>query len=144
MPRTRGKIRQKSYWHSYKRLKLFMYYLLFALAYLVSLLPVRLLYLLSDFCCWVLFTVLGYRKAIVSANIAHAYPDLTEKEREDIIQLFYHSFCDQWVETLKLMSLPLTKVKAGMEGNWEVFEEAAQAGNGKIVVLLGHQFNWEW
>lgn len=121
-----------------------MYYIVFFLLYLISLLPLRLLYLLSDSCYFILFRLVRYRKEIVLQNLKFAYPDQSREFIHTTIQEFYHSFCDQWVETLKLLSMPLSEVQKRMKGNWDIFEQAVQKGNGKVVVLLGHQFNWEW
>lgn len=121
-----------------------MYYLIFTLLYLVSLLPLRLLYLLSDCCFFLLYRVFGYRKKIVLQNLTSSFPEESEDFFKKTILQFYHSFCDQWVETLKLLSMPLSKINNRIVGNWEVFEQAIKEGNGKVVVMLGHQFNWEW
>lgn len=121
-----------------------MYYLLFFITFLLSLLPLWCLYGLSHFCYFVLFHVLGYRKKIVLENLCFAFPGKSADERNGLMRAFYRSFCDQWVETLKLMSLSPKKIKQRFPGNWDAFEQAAQSGNGRVVVMMGHQFNWEW
>lgn len=121
-----------------------MYYLLFFFCYLISLLPLKVLYLFSDFSFLVLFKIIGYRKEIVQTHFRIAFPEKSKTEIDTLTTTFYHSFCDQWIETLKLMSMPLSKLKKRMGGNWEIFDFAAEKGNGNVVVLLGHQFNWEW
>lgn len=122
----------------------FMYYLVFFLTFLFSLLPLRCLYVLADFCYLVIFHVLGYRKKIVADNLRVAFPEKNIAERNVLMRQFYRSFCDQWVETLKLLSLSTQKIKQRFPGNWSVFEQAARSGNGRVVVMMGHQFNWEW
>lgn len=121
-----------------------MYYVYFLLAYLLSLLPMWLLYGLSDFAYILLFKLLAYRKKVVWSNLTYAFPEKSEEVRRQIMKRFYHSFCDQWVETLKLMSASQKYIKKRFSGNWTVFEQAVESGNGRVVVLLGHQFNWEW
>ena len=51
-----------------------MYYLLFGFLYLLSLLPLRVLYLLSDVAYVVVYYLLGYRKAVVHHNLTIAFP----------------------------------------------------------------------
>lgn len=121
-----------------------MYYLLFLLTFLLSLLPLWCLYLLSDFCYLLIFHILGYRRKIVEENLRLAFPEKSIAEHSKLMRQFYRSFCDQWVETLKLISLPPQKIKQRFPGNWSVFEQAAASGNGSVVVMMGHQFNWEW
>jgi KDO2-lipid IV(A) lauroyltransferase len=120
-----------------------MYYSILLLLYPLSLLPLWALYGLSDLCCFILFRVFSYRKKIVLSNLKHAFPEKTKGELERIIREFYHSFCDQWVETLKLLSIPLKSLDKRIEGNYEVFDRLFTEQK-DVYALLGHQFNWEW
>lgn len=120
-----------------------MYFVLFAFAYLFSLIPLRLLYILSSCCNFILFYLIGYRKQIVRQNLEASFPELNAEGLQKLIRSFNRSFCDQWVETLKLMSMPVSQIQKRMQGNWDAFDTAAAVGNGKVIALLGHQFNWE-
>lgn len=120
-----------------------MYYLLLLFLYPLSLLPLGILYLLSDLVFFLLFIVSGYRKKIVWNNLVQAFPEKTDAELKAIQWRFYRSFCDQWVETLKLLSISLKALDKRVKGNWSVFEQAC-ADNHRVYALLGHQFNWEW
>jgi KDO2-lipid IV(A) lauroyltransferase len=120
-----------------------MYYLLLAFLYPLSLLPLRVLYWLSDFACFVLFTVAGYRKKIVWDNLKHAFPEKSDEELRQIAHAFYRSFLDQWIETLKLLSISEKELNKRITGNWEVFHQLQLAGK-NTYALLGHTFNWEW
>ena len=63
-----------------------MYYLVFSLFYLLSLLPWWLMYLLSDGIYLLIYYVIGYRKKVVFDNIAVAFPEkLTKKQ---VLKLF--------------------------------------------------------
>ena len=116
---------------------------LLILFYPLSLLPLSLLYGLSALTRGILFGMMGYRRDVLRDNLLHAFPEKTEKEREDIRRRFERSFCDQWVETLKLLSMSRKELNRRVTGNWEVFEQLNQEGR-NVYVLLGHQFNWEW
>jgi len=120
-----------------------MYYLLLILLYPLSLLPLQLLYLLSDALYLLLFYVTGYRKQLVWENLKHAFPEKTDAEIAHIRQRFYRSFCDQWIETLKLLSVSTKELNRRVAGNWEVFRQLEREGK-NVYVLLGHTFNWEW
>lgn len=120
-----------------------MYYLLLAILYPVSLLPLQVLYLFSDLAFIMLYYIRGYRKDVVWDNLRHAFPAKTEEELISIQKKFYHSFCDQWIETLKLLTIPRKQLDNRCKANWEVFENmAAEGKNG--YAMLGHTFNWEW
>lgn len=120
-----------------------MYYLLLLILYPLSLLPFFVLHGLSDGVFLLLYHIVGYRRKIVADNIAHAFPEKTEQERRQIARRFYRSFCDQWIETLKLLSISRGALERRITGNWEVFRELDAAGK-NTYALLGHTFNWEW
>lgn len=120
-----------------------MYYLLLVIIYPLSLLPLRVLYLLSDFAFFILYRVTGYRKAVVLDNLTHAFPEKSPEEIAIIQRRFYKSFCDQWIETVKLLSMSERELNKRMTGNWEVFE-ALDAEGKNAYALLGHTYNWEW
>ena len=58
-----------------------MYYILFGLLYLVSLLPFFILYGIADVLFVLIYFVAGYRKEVVMDNLRNSFPDKTEKER---------------------------------------------------------------
>jgi KDO2-lipid IV(A) lauroyltransferase len=64
-----------------------------------------LLYLFSDFVCFFVYTIFGYRKKVVRENIALTLPHLSEKERLNIEKKFYHYMCDMFLEMVKTMSI---------------------------------------
>lgn len=120
-----------------------MYYLLLTILYPISLLPLRVLYVFSDLAFIILYHIVGYRKEIVWDNLRHAFPSKTNEELLTIRKKFYHSFCDQWIETLKLLSISKTQLDKRCKANWEVFEQL-NATTKNAYALLGHTFNWEW
>ena len=81
-----------------------MYYVVYGFLYALSLLPLRVLYLLSDFFYFIIYHVAGYRKNVVMHNLAIAFPEKTETERKAIAKKFYRNFTDFLVETIKLFS----------------------------------------
>jgi KDO2-lipid IV(A) lauroyltransferase len=120
-----------------------MYYLLLILIYPISLLPLWMLYGLSDFAFFILYRVTGYRKEVVRDNLTHAFPQKSAEEIEVIMRKFYSSFCDQWIETLKLLSISKRSLKKRMTGNWEVLQQLGEEGR-NTYILSGHTYNWEW
>ena len=69
-----------------------MYKLVHALLYLLSLLPLRVLYLLSDFFYFIIYRVAGYRKKVVLANLDIAFPEKPADEKKEIAKRFYKNF----------------------------------------------------
>lgn len=120
-----------------------MYFLLLALLYPVSLLPLWMLYGVSDFGFFVIYHLMGYRKEVVRDNMRHAFPEKPAAEIEAIMKRFYRGFCEQWIETLKLLSMSRAELKRRTSCNWDELQKLHAEGlNGYI--LTGHIFNWEW
>jgi KDO2-lipid IV(A) lauroyltransferase len=120
-----------------------MYYLLLAVLYPLSLLPLRILYLLSDVFYVIVYHITSYRRVLVMDNLRHAFPLKTEQELKIICKKFYSNFCDQWIETLKLVSMSKEQLNGRISANWEVFEQFYTEEQ-NVYGLLGHTFNWEW
>ena len=120
-----------------------MYYLLLAVFYPISLLPLWMLYGLSDLAYVVIYHGMGYRKDVVRSNLTHAFPGRSPEEIEGIMKRFYRSFCDQWIETVKLLTMSNASLDRRMRGNWEVLQALAAEGR-NTYLLTGHTFNWEW
>jgi KDO2-lipid IV(A) lauroyltransferase len=119
-----------------------MYYLLFGVLYLLSLLPLRVLYLLSDFAYFIIYYVAGYRKKVVLQNLTIAFPEKSEEEKIKISKKFYRNFTDNFIETLKFLSAGNNFFKRHYTGNVELFTPLFEQGK-KCQVHLGHNFNWE-
>jgi KDO2-lipid IV(A) lauroyltransferase len=119
-----------------------MYYLLFGLLYLVSLLPLRVLYVLSDFIYFIVYKLLGYRKKVVMHNLSIAFPHKTEAEKEAIASKFYRNFTDTFIETIKFISVPQAYIRKRCDGDVSIVHELYKQGR-SIQVLAGHNFNWE-
>ncbi len=119
-----------------------MYYIVFGILYVISLLPLRVLYLLSGFCYFVTYHVARYRKEVVYKNLALAFPQKTPTQINAVARQFYKDFWDNWIEALKLMSISATSLRKRMSGNLDELHKAYASGS--CYVLLGHQFNWEW
>ncbi|GAB3414158.1 lysophospholipid acyltransferase family protein [Niabella aquatica] len=120
-----------------------MYYIVYFFFYLVSLLPLRVLYLISNFFYGVVYYVIGYRKKVVMQNLEIAFPQKTKQERIRIAKNFYHKFIDSFIETIKLLSAPDSFFEKRLTGNWEIVEQYYEQGR-SVQLHLGHNFNWEW
>jgi KDO2-lipid IV(A) lauroyltransferase len=120
-----------------------MYYIIYPLLYLVSLLPFFVLYAISDFCAFLLGRVFRYRRDVVLYNLRIAFPAKTEQERKRIAQRFYHYFTDSFIETIKLISISKSQLQKRTSSNYDLVRSLLQQGK-SVNLLLGHQFNWEY
>lgn len=121
-----------------------MYYILFPIIYLFSLLPFRVMFLLSDMTFPIVYHCARYRRKITRKNLIDSFPEKSIDEIVDIEKKFYHWFCDYIFETLKLFSISEKEMRKRM-----VFEGIEQCNevmrrNRSITMFLGHYCNWEW
>lgn len=121
-----------------------LYYILFAVCYLVSLLPLRILYVLSDGLFYIIYHAVGYRRALVRKNLTDAFPDKSVRDIVGIEKKFYAWLCDYFVETVKLLSMSERQMRRRMkfEGVEEIRKSLDKGRS--CAVYLGHYCNWEW
>jgi KDO2-lipid IV(A) lauroyltransferase len=67
--------------------------------YALLLLPLPVLYLLSDVLYVLLYNVIRYRRKVVQMNLLNSFPDKDEKERARIEKAYYHSMIDVFIES---------------------------------------------
>lgn len=128
-------------------MKTVLYYLVFAVWYLLSLLPWWILYGISDLVLYPLVRyVVRYRCRLVRESIATSFPEKGSKELEAIEREFYHWFCDYIVELIKHMSMSVDDIDRHMhfEGVEQVEREFMESDKAMCVFYLGHFNNWEW
>jgi Kdo2-lipid IVA lauroyltransferase/acyltransferase len=111
--------------------------------HLVSLIPLRILYLFSDICSFLLYYIFKYRRKVVYDNINNSFYYLTYIERINIEKQFYKNFCDNFFETLKLVSISEKKLHSLITADYSEIEKIIEQ-NQNCHIYLGHQFNWEW
>lgn len=120
-----------------------MYYLVYIPLYLLSLLPFPVLYFFSDMAYGFLYYIMGYRKKVVMENLKIAFPEKTEAERTRIAKKFYHQFVDNFIETLKFLSLNEKGFAKRFDFDTSGLDQAYKSGK-SIQLLVMHNFNWEY
>lgn len=121
-----------------------LYYLVLAVWYLLSLLPMKVHYVISDLLFWLLYGLLGYRRKVVGENLRTSFPEKSEEERHRIERGFYRFFCDYLVESVKLMTISRENLKQRMTfKGTELIDQVVGEGQ-SCAIYLGHLCNWEW
>ena len=111
--------------------------------WLISLLPFPVLYAFSDFCS--LFVRKFYRTKVVRENLRSAFPEKTEQELKEIEKKFYHQFCDNFVEDIKMLSMSKEEMMRRMTfSGLDRIKERHKAGQPLHFLYLSHFGNWEW
>jgi len=120
-----------------------MYNLVYAFFYLLSLLPWRIAYVVSDFMAFLLQYVVRYRKQVIENNLMIAFPNKSAQERKKIATKFYQNFTDSFIETIKLISISTSEFEKRFTSNVEVLNKLYQTGQ-PVQIMAGHFFNWEF
>lgn len=112
--------------------------------FLISLLPLSLLYLISDIAYIVVFYLVSYRKKIVFDNISEAFPEKSIKDIHLISRQFYKHFCDNIFETIKLLTISQTSLlKRYQITNPELVNKLFDEKK-NVIQYMAHYANWEW
>jgi len=120
------------------------YYILYAINWVITLLPLRILYIFSDILFLSLYYFPSYRRKIVAKNLAKSFPKKSATEIAQIERKFYRHLADLFIETLKLthMSEKQLRERITVE-NPELIEDLYNAGR-DVAVVYSHYCNWEW
>ena len=124
----------------------FFTWILFGAAWLLSLLPLRVLYLFSDIIWLVnyIFPPLRYRRRIVRKNLRNSFHEKSKDDLRVIERRFYRNFFDMMMEMLKLSSISSRQISRRVTVvNEELFRKPILDGK-SVVVYMGHTGNWEW
>lgn len=121
-----------------------MFPLIYFLLFPLSLLPLPLLYAVGDLLYLLLYHCVGYRKKVVRANLAHAFPEKSGKELKKIERRYFHHLCNLLVEGVKMLSMSRRKVLRRYRcTNPEMLHEFADSKQ-SVILMSAHYNNWEW
>lgn len=110
---------------------------------LLSRLPFRFLYVISDVLYFLLAHVVRYRREVVQSNLRRAFPEKSVRDIQRISRLFYRNLADILVETLKLPALSEKQLKQRTRfTNPEIVRPLL--ARGPVLIMASHQSNWEW
>jgi len=122
----------------------FLYAIIFIPAFLLALLPFRIMYFVSDFFYIIVYYIVRYRRKLVRKNLHHVFPGKTTVEILKIEKDFYHHFCDYFVETVKLLHISDSQIKKRyIFKNTELIKSFLDKSQ-PVVLIVGHYGNWEW
>jgi KDO2-lipid IV(A) lauroyltransferase len=109
----------------------------------LSLLPLPVLYFLSDILFVIIYQMIGYRKSVVWKNLKNSFPEKPDKELLKIQSAFYRHLCDIIIESVKLFSISKRELQKRFQiKNPEIVSKYFQQGQ-NIILVGGHYNNWE-
>jgi KDO2-lipid IV(A) lauroyltransferase len=121
-----------------------LYILAYPILWILSILPMRILYIKSNALYFLVYYVVGYRKKVVKDNLALVFPEKTQQERNRIAQQFFKHLCDVIFETIKAFTISEKEIrKRFVVTNAEILDPYYQ-NDRSILLMAGHYGNWEW
>ncbi|MFA7274341.1 MAG: lysophospholipid acyltransferase family protein [Crocinitomicaceae bacterium] len=110
----------------------------------ISLLPLWVLYLLTDLFYILILTIVPYRRQVVRANIKNSFPELNKKQHKAIERKFYHHFTDLLAESVKNLTISKMELKKRIHVlNRDCIDQLFIQGK-SVIFVGGHYNNWEW
>ena len=120
------------------------YILIYPILWMVSILPFKILYFVSDCLYVLLYYGLGYRKKVVTNNLKLVFPEKPEKEIDTLRKKFYKHLCDMFLEMAKTMTISETQLKKRFKIlNPEELKRLENL-NKSVILIFGHYASWEW
>lgn len=120
-----------------------MYYIVYGVFYLLSLIPWRIIYIISDGIYGLLYYVVKYRRDVVANNLLIAFPEKSDVERKQIAKDFYKNFVDNFIEVIKLVSISKDEMQRRFTFDNTDIDKLYPTGR-NIQLTLAHFFNWEF
>jgi KDO2-lipid IV(A) lauroyltransferase len=120
------------------------YYVFYVINWVVTLLPLRILYGISPVIYFIIYHFPSYRRKIVRENLRNSFPEKSEEEITIIEKKFYHHLSDLFIEIMKLVHMPDEELMRRFKiRNTEVLERLLSEKR-SIIAVMGHYNNWEW
>jgi KDO2-lipid IV(A) lauroyltransferase len=121
-----------------------MFYVFYALIWLLALLPLSVLYVLSDIFAFIAYGIVRYRRKVVRRNLVASFPDMSRSEITVIERRFYRFFADLMIETIRQLHASQKEMKRRMTfENMDLLLRHAYEGR-SVMLMTAHYCNWEW
>ncbi|NNC49348.1 MAG: lipid A biosynthesis acyltransferase [Flaviramulus sp.] len=121
-----------------------IYIIVYPFLWIISVLPFRLLYLISDGLYILLYNIIGYRKKVVTDNLKLVFPEKSEKEIKSIRIRFYKHLCDMFLEMAKTMTISQKTLDARFKIKNPEEMKRLESLNKSVILMYGHYASWEW
>jgi KDO2-lipid IV(A) lauroyltransferase len=102
------------------------------------------LFAFASFIRFIIYRVIGYRKKVVIQNLKGSFPEMSQKELNRIVGLFYKNLTDVFLEGIKAFLMTRGQIlKRHKITNPEVLDHFFKSGQ-SVIGVTGHYNNWEW
>ena len=121
-----------------------VFWMVYPILWLISILPFRVFYLVSDAVFVLVYYVIGYRRKTVKANLRLVFPEKPEAEIAEIEKKFYKHMCDMFLEMIKSISITEEEIKKRFICTNPEYLKELEKLDKSIVVMCGHYASYEW
>lgn len=125
-------------------MQLVVYLLVYPLLWLVSRLPFRALYFLSDGIYNLLYHFIGYRKKVVRDNLELVFPEKSEEERLQLEKKFFRHMCDIFLEMIKTLGISKEEIQKRFSYTNIDLLLNLEKEHKNTMLMLPHYASWEW
>ena len=120
------------------------FYIFYVFAWLVTLLPLRALYIISDLAFVLIYHVFHYRREVVAKNLKNAFPEKSRDELDEIARRFYRHLSDLIIESLKPLHMSPRQIRRRFTiKDLPLIQRLYDEGR-DVAALMSHYNNWEW
>ncbi len=112
--------------------------------YVISLIPMPILFFFSDILYVLVYGVFKYRRQVVNDNLKKSFPQKTPTEIRKIEKDFYRHFCDIMFESIKTLTINKRSIRKHLRIENPGLIEAYIKSRKNILLYTAHQGNWEW
>lgn len=121
-----------------------MKHIIYIPLFIISLLPLQLLYYLSSIIKLINSYFIKYRIQILEKNIRLSFPRYSRLEQKKIILQFYNNFFNLIIEIIKSITFNKKNITNRVKiHNVKLLEKNIKQ-NKSTILVCGHYANWEW
>lgn len=121
-----------------------IYLIVYPLLWFISILPFRLLYLLSDICYYIVYYIIRYRRKTVRENLQMVFPNYSQQQITAIEKKSYRHLCDIFLEMIKTISITQKQIDRRFTySNLDTYLNLEKKGK-SIALMCAHYASYEW
>ncbi len=121
-----------------------IYIIVYPFIWFLSILPLKVLYFISDIIFILLYYLIGYRKKVVRNNLKLAFPKKSKEELLLIEKKTFHHFIDIFMEMIKSFTISEKEItKRFTYRNIDILKDFYKKDK-SLILMTGHYANWEW
>jgi len=121
-----------------------VFWLVYPILWLISILPFQIFYMVSDMVNVLVYRIIGYRKKTVWNNLKLVFPEKPDAELKKIQKKFYSHMCDMFLEMIKSITISEKEIKKRYEFTNLDYLRTLEAKNKSLVIMCGHYASYEW